>query len=43
MFLKHQKLIFFFQQLEMLKHMRKFPMDDQSAILEKVCWVYIIS
>ncbi|PQP94495.1 uncharacterized protein Pyn_35403 [Prunus yedoensis var. nudiflora] len=23
------------QQLEMLKHMRKFPLDDQSAILEK--------
>ncbi|PQP96175.1 uncharacterized protein Pyn_36212 [Prunus yedoensis var. nudiflora] len=24
------------QQLEMLKHMRKFPLDDQSAILEKL-------
>jgi len=24
------------QQLEMLKHMRKFNLDDQSAILEKV-------
>lgn len=27
---------FFLQQLEMLKHMRKFHLDDQSAILEKV-------
>lgn len=25
------------QQLEMLKHMRRFPLDEQSAILEKVC------
>lgn len=24
------------QQLEMLKHMRKFHLDDQSVILEKV-------
>lgn len=24
------------QQLEMLKYMRKFPLDDQSAILKKV-------
>lgn len=24
------------QQLEMLKHMRNFHLDDQSAILEKV-------
>ncbi|PRQ54274.1 hypothetical protein RchiOBHm_Chr2g0175681 [Rosa chinensis] len=24
------------QQLEMLKHMRRFPLDDQSAILEKL-------
>ncbi|KAL6143099.1 hypothetical protein ACLB2K_053795 [Fragaria x ananassa] len=24
------------QQLEMLKHMRKYPLDDQSAILEKL-------
>jgi hypothetical protein len=24
------------QQLEMLQHMRKFNLDDQSAILEKV-------
>ncbi|KAJ1401845.1 plant/MOJ10-14 protein [Sesbania bispinosa] len=30
----HQKLQE--QQLEMLKHMRKFPFDDQSAILEKL-------
>lgn len=31
----------YLQQLEMLKHMRKFHLDDQSAILDKVhlCFV----
>lgn len=28
--------LFLFQQLEMLKYMRKFHLEDQSAILEKV-------
>lgn len=30
------EVIVFLQQLEMLKYMRKFHLDDQSAILEKV-------
>ena len=40
---KAPEVNFIFQQLLTLKRTRKFPMDDQSAILEKVCWLFIIS
>lgn len=32
-------LISLLQQLEMLNYMRSFPLNDQSAILEKVRWI----
>ena len=39
-----ERFIIFFQQLEMLKHLRKFHLDDQSEILEKVhLFLYLLT